>query len=141
MPLHGLSEQMRALTRRRRLLSEHDEVLYYGPPGKLEEAVIVRAVGSLHQSKPLIDVQPKNTVARDPEETISWIRWYSSLQVAYHRSLRKETNHDLTLLLVVAKDRYQLDVIFRMSKSGFGNIQYRLSVQKIEDDLCLCYEG
>lgn len=132
---------MRALTRRRRLLSERDEVLYFGSPEALDQEVVVRAIDSLRESKPLLNVQPKNTVARDPEETASWIRWYTGLQIAYHRSLHEETGHDLTLLLLVSRDRYQLDVIFRMSKPGFGNIQYRLSVHKIEDDLCLCYEG
>lgn len=129
------------LTRRRRRLSEADEILYFGSPEALGQEEVARAVGSLRESKPLLNVQPRNTVARDPEETVSWVQWYTDFQIANHRSLREETGHDLILLLVIAKDRYQLDVIFRMSKPGFGNIQYRLSVQKIEDDLCLCYEG
>lgn len=132
---------MRALTRRRRLLSEADEVLYFGPSESLKEEVVARAVGALRESKPLLNVQPANTVARSPEATVSWIQWYTGRQIACDRELRKETGHELNLLLVVARDRYQLDVIFRMSKPGFGNIQYRLAVQKIEDDLCLCYEG
>jgi len=132
---------MRALTRKRRRLSEADEILYFGPPEKLQEEVVSRAVGALRESRPILNVQPTNTVVRDPETTVSWIQWYTGRQVACHRPLRKEIGHDLNLLLIVARDGYQLDIIFRMSKSGFGNIQYRLSVQKIEDDLCLCYEG
>lgn len=123
------------------MLSEADQLLYFGPPDCLDEEVVARAVGSLSVSMPLLNIQPGNTVARDPEETVSWIRWYTGLQIEmYHRN-RPELEHDLNLLLIVARDGYQLDVIFRMSKQGFGNIQYRLSVQKIEGDLCLCYEG
>jgi hypothetical protein len=115
--------------------------MYFGPPESLEQEVLARVVGLLRDSKPLLNVQPQNTVARDPEETVSWIQWYTGLQIANHRSLGEETGHDLNLLLILARDRYQLDVVFRMSKPGFGNIQYRLSVQKIKGELFLCYEG
>lgn len=123
------------------MLSQAEELVYFGPPDALEAEVVARAVGSLSVSKPLLDIRPKRTVARDPEETVSWIRWYTGLQVEIYHRERAELGHDLNVLLIVARDRYQLDVVFRMSKQSFGNIQYRISVQKIEGDLFLCYEG
>jgi len=132
---------MRTLIPKRRLLSETEEVLYFGPPEFLEEEVVARALNSLHEPKVILKLQPKNTVERDTEETVSWIRWYTGFQIATHCRLRQETGHDLSLLLIVARDRYQLDVVFRMSKPGFGNIQYRLSVQRTRGELFLCYEG
>jgi hypothetical protein len=132
---------MRPLLRKRRMLSQAEELVYFGPPDALEAEVVARAVGSLSVSKPLLDIRPKRTVARDPEETVSWIRWYTGLQVEIYHRERAELGHDLNVLLIVARDRYQLDVVFRMSKQSFGNIQYRISVQKIEGDLFLCYEG
>lgn len=132
---------MRALLRKRRLLSEQDRVLYRGSFEDLRAEEVGKAVTELRLTSSYFDFVSRYVVPRSIELTPSWMMWFAHEQNKLYLEDTKELRHDLTLLLIQDRQQEQIDLIFRLSKSGYGNIQYRLTVQRTEPDLFLCYEG
>lgn len=132
---------MRWLLRRRRYLPDSDEIIFYGQPDGLDEHIVQMAISQLEPVRAWISLQPRGSVYRHLEDAVSWVLWYTGISKQQYLRDADEIGHKLSVLLILAKDRTQLDVVFRLSKEGFGNIQYRISIQRADDEFFLCYEG
>jgi hypothetical protein len=132
---------MKGLFRTRRLLNEQDRVLFRGPFDALGVADIADALTRMHVTSYLVDRGPPHAVVRSPELTVSWMLWYAREQHLLYLEDVAELEHALTLLLIEDERQEQLDLVFRLSKAGRGNIQYRITVQRKSEESFLCYEG